>query len=240
MVQLFTESMAYLMDQPPPSGCHQVALHTESDDAFLEQSVPITGIDKTNLQSWSGLARLMPWDTIRDNPPKNLKLAAIPHKNQWFCAILNLSFQICMGRIPMPSINLATHKQANQASMHQLGKVLPHLITAMAAASPEHGPCFFAKWDIKDGFWRMMVRNEDAWNFCYVLPTKQGEPSRLKSPPASRWVGANHHLSSVVPLKWYITSLNTCSWTSRCHYPHTHWKTYASHCPRSSNHSNHT
>jgi len=28
----------------------------------------------------------------------------------------------------------------------------------------------FAKLDIKDGFWRMRVSSEDAWNFCYVLP----------------------------------------------------------------------
>jgi len=217
------------MDQPPPSGCHQVALHTESDDAFLEQSVPITGIDKTNLQSWSGLARLMPWDTIRDNPPKNLKLAAIPHKNQWFCAILNLSFQICMGRIPMPSINLATHKQANQASMHQLGKVLQCLIPTMAAASPDHGPIFFAKWDIKDGFWRMMVSHKDAWNFCYMLPTAQGNPIQIVVPTSLQmgWCKSPPFFCS-------------CSWTSRCHYLCIHWKTYASHCLRSSRQSNPT
>ena len=31
-------------------------------------------------------------------------------------------------------------------------------------------PFKFAKHDIKDGFWRMQVSSEDAWNFCYVLP----------------------------------------------------------------------
>ena len=27
----------------------------------------------------------------------------------------------------------------------------------------------FMKLDIKDGFWQMAVKNEDAWNFAYVL-----------------------------------------------------------------------
>jgi len=54
--------------------------------------------------------------------------------------------------------------------MRQLGKVLPCIITAIAAAAPDNGPIFFAKWDIKDGFWQMVVSLEDAWNFCYVLP----------------------------------------------------------------------
>ena len=36
---------------------------------------------------------------------------------------------------------------------------------------PNH--CFvFAKMDIKDRYWRMRVAEEDAWNFCYILPTQ--------------------------------------------------------------------
>ena len=30
----------------------------------------------------------------------------------------------------------------------------------------------FSKLDIKDGFWRMSVSEEDAWNFCYALPAR--------------------------------------------------------------------
>ena len=29
----------------------------------------------------------------------------------------------------------------------------------------------FAKLDIKDGFWRLAVSDDDAWNFCHVLPS---------------------------------------------------------------------
>ena len=55
--------------------------------------------------------------------------------------------------------------------MVQLGKYLKRIIHTLASNyDPDH-PFAFAKIDIKDGFWRMMVSEEDAWNFCYVLPS---------------------------------------------------------------------
>jgi hypothetical protein len=42
-------------------------------------------------------ARLVQWDEIKDNPPKELKIlpiAAIPHKSKDFCSILDLSFRL--------------------------------------------------------------------------------------------------------------------------------------------------
>ena len=32
---------------------------------------------------------------------------------------------------------------------------------------------YFTKLDIKDGFWHLVVSNEDAWNFTYVLPSNE-------------------------------------------------------------------
>eukprot|EP00957_Ditylum_brightwellii_P114422 8723589-Ditylum_brightwellii.AAC.1 len=41
-------------------------------------------------------------------------------------------------------------------------------------------PFIFSKLDVKDGFWRLVVNKEDAWNFCYILPPKDGtEPTCL-------------------------------------------------------------
>jgi hypothetical protein len=34
----------------------------------------------------------------------------------------------------------------------------------------------FAKIDLSDGFWRMLVRESDKWNFAYVLPGAAGDP----------------------------------------------------------------
>ena len=40
-------------------------------------------------------ARIVAWDNIKDNPPRELEIspiAAIPHKSKAFCSILDLSF----------------------------------------------------------------------------------------------------------------------------------------------------
>ncbi len=63
--------------------------------------------------------------------------------------------------------------------MRQLGNAAPRLIAAVAATSPQNGPLLFAKWDIKDGFWCMVVNENDAWNFCFVLPALPGKPPQI-------------------------------------------------------------
>jgi len=44
----------------------------------------------------------------------------------------------------------------------------------MADTYDRDKPFQFCKLDIKDGFWRMVVSYEDAWNFCYILPAADG------------------------------------------------------------------
>ena len=56
--------------------------------------------------------------------------------------------------------------------MKELGRVLERLVSLIAVA-PSNSPDFrFSKLDIKDGFWRVKVTEQDSWNFCYVLPPK--------------------------------------------------------------------
>ena len=57
--------------------------------------------------------------------------------------------------------------------MTQLGQVLKRIIGIMAdmRKKDEASVIRFAKLDIKDGFCRLGVSDEDAWNFCYVLPS---------------------------------------------------------------------
>ena len=121
-----------------------------------------------------GYARLVSWDDIKDDPPPNLKIspvAAIPHKSRTYRTILDLSYQLLVAGIPLPSVNAATKKLAPAQSMKELGNVLPRLIAAVAKATPTTDHIFFAKWDIKDGFWRMVVSKNEAWNFCFLLCT---------------------------------------------------------------------
>ena len=39
-----------------------------------------------------------------------------------------------------------------------------------------------AKWDIKDGFWRLDAEESAKWNFSYVLPQHPREPIYLVVP----------------------------------------------------------
>ncbi len=39
-----------------------------------------------------------------------------------------------------------------------------------------------AKWDIKNGFWKMDAEEGAEWNFLYVLPQHLGQPSYLVVP----------------------------------------------------------
>ena len=123
-------------------------------------------------------AKIIKWGTIKNNPPPNLKIspiAMIPHKSRDFRAILDLSFQIRMKGTKQPSVNQSTNKLAPQKAMAGLGRVLQRIIRLMAENYNPDIPFKFAKCDIKDGFWRMTVSEEDSWNFCYILPP----PSKL-------------------------------------------------------------
>ena len=84
----------------------------------------------------------------------------------------------------VPSVNESTVITAPQQSMTQLGKVLPRLIAAIAHAPVEDGNIVFSKLDIKDGYWRMIVKEGQHLNFAYVLPDKKGERIRLVIPSA--------------------------------------------------------
>jgi len=117
--------------------------------------------------------------------PPNLKLsllAAVPHKSCEYQAILDLSFQLWLGGILLPSVNATTIPHANEQAMKQLGHVLPWIITTIATLAPENGPIFFAKLDIKDGFWQLVMHETDAWNFCYILLAKLNEPIYIVVP----------------------------------------------------------
>jgi hypothetical protein len=41
-----------------------------------------------------------------------------------------------------------------------------------------------SKIDLSDGFWRMIVEQDEVWNFCYVMPDPPGAPIRIVVPSA--------------------------------------------------------
>ena len=123
----------------------------------------------------AGICQAVPWNTIKTNPPPNLKispLAAIPHKTRLFRLIHDLSFSLCQtpNAAPFQPVNRFSDKeQVPHHSMHELGKVIPRLLHKMATLDTTR-PIFFAKIDIKDGYWRLRVNENGKWNFAYALP----------------------------------------------------------------------
>ena len=120
-----------------------------------------------------GYARTIKWKTIKDCIPEKLKIspiAMIPHKSRKFRAILDLSFNLFHKGRKYTSVNETTNKKSKSESMTQLGQTIKRIVATMAKNHNPSKPFKFAKIDIKDGFWRMAVNDENAWNFCYVLP----------------------------------------------------------------------
>jgi hypothetical protein len=140
-----------------------------------------------------GYAQLVPWDDIKSNPPKNLKIspiAAIPHKSRGYRMILDLLHGVRMGKTIHPSVNKATNpKVAPTAAMAELGNVLPRLIYTVANADEAQGPILFSKLDIKDGYWRMVVPANDEWNFAYILPNASPDERTQLVVPSSLQMG---------------------------------------------------
>jgi hypothetical protein len=138
-------------------------------------------------------ARLVPWDDIKDNPPAQLKIspiAAIPHKSKAFRSILDLSFRLRLknGGV-LAAVNDTTVKMAPKGAIDQIGECLSRIVHAFAEAS-EDAKIFMAKWDIKDGFWRMDCQEGEEWNFAYVLPQPEGSPIMIVVPTSLQmgWV----------------------------------------------------
>jgi hypothetical protein len=54
----------------------------------------------------------------------------------------------------LAAVNNTTEKTAPKGAIDQIGECLSRIIYAFAEADPT-AKVFIAKWDIKDGFWRM-------------------------------------------------------------------------------------
>jgi hypothetical protein len=61
--------------------------------------------------------------------------------------------------------------------------VLPKLFQFMADTPADEVICF-SKIDLSDGFWRMIVDEDQKWNLCYVMPDPPGAPIRIVVPSA--------------------------------------------------------
>jgi len=122
-------------------GPHVSALSAEALKHFTEEAREKVA---------SGQARIVEWDTIKNNPPAQMKIspiAAIPHKSKAFRSILDLSFSLRLrDGTTLPSVNDSTTKTAPGGAINQLGHALQRIIHAFAEATDDDKK-FMAKWD---------------------------------------------------------------------------------------------
>ncbi len=145
-------------------GAHTTARDPEAREYLLTQ---------TQQKVRDGFARLVKLRDIINDLPENIKIspvAMVPHKSRSYRVILDLSFVLRYKGGELPSVNGATNIKAPQKAMAELGQVVRRIICFMAEHYDAQRPFKFAKIDIKDGFWRMVVAPEDAWHFCYAIP----------------------------------------------------------------------
>ncbi len=147
---------------------------------------------EVNKKCAKGQARLVKWSDIHHNIPQQLKIspiAMVPHKSRPYQAILDLSFSVKLDpQTSIPSVNSTTTKIAPKGAIDQLGHALPRIIHAFATADPS-AKNFMAKWDIKDGFWRLDCQAGEEWNFAYVLPSSVGTNDPVLVIPTSLQMG---------------------------------------------------
>ncbi|KAL7539302.1 hypothetical protein ACHAXR_009292, partial [Thalassiosira sp. AJA248-18] len=125
-------------------------------------------------QDKAGFAKIVLWDDI-----KFLKIspvAAVAQKNRRARSIiLDLSFPVRVGQeIIQQAVNSSTPQTLHPAALNFLGSSMPRVLKFMAHAQGDY-PIYFSKYDISDGFWRMVVAAGAG---------KSGEPTRLVVPNA--------------------------------------------------------
>jgi hypothetical protein len=84
-------------------GAHPSARAPKAAAALLKETQEKVG---------QGYARLIPWEELKQNLPKNIRIspiAAIPHKSRDFRMILDLSYMFTIEGELWPSVNMSSH-----------------------------------------------------------------------------------------------------------------------------------
>ena len=109
-------------------------------------------------------------------------MAQIPHKSRAYRTLLNLSHELKKGKeVLARSVNNLTVPLAPEEALMQMGSAMPRIIVAMAQC-PEDSIIYFSKFDITDGFWRVLNEIGKEYNFAFVMPTAANEPIQIVVP----------------------------------------------------------
>jgi hypothetical protein len=130
-------------------------------------------------------------------------VAVVPQVGRWGQIILDLLFPVYQDinrviTITQGSVNDSTVLAVPPEVVKEIRKVFPRLLQYMRD-TPEGLHILFSKLDISDGFWRLVMREADNFNFAYVLPQRAGKPVRIVVPSAVQmgWVESPHLFCAV-------------------------------------------
>ena len=130
----------------------------------------------------AGFSRSVDCDDTKNNLPAQLKVspaAVVPQSMRCNRIILDLSFPVCEGvNIIQQVVNNATTLLLHPKAMDHLGFTMSCILGCMNHAPAEHS-IDSSKYDVSNGFWRMVAAKGSTWNFTYVLPKEEGELIRL-------------------------------------------------------------
>ena len=170
--------------------------------------------DDIGYQEKAGFCQVFLWDDLRKLHPKNLKIspvAVVPQVGRRGRIILDLSFPVYqevagVATIIQNSVNDTTEITAPTAPVKEIGKVLHRLLYFMKMTRAGKW-ILFSKLDISDGFWRLVVRKEDSFNFAFVLPQLPGQPTKVVVPSAVQmgWVESPSYFCAVTETARDIT-----------------------------------
>jgi len=187
LVHPAAESLAYYLQMGCPTQTEnnwtpqqiREAVHRGPHKSVLIPEAIAHFKDEVELKVACGQAKVLRWADLRENPPSQLKISpisAIPHKSKPFRSILDLSFGLRLSDgTTLPSVNESTKKTAPRNAVSQMGHTLSRIIHAFAEADPD-AKVLMAKFDIKDGFWRLDCQEGEEYNFAYVLPQPADTP----------------------------------------------------------------
>eukprot|EP00978_Attheya_sp_CCMP212_P010169 scaffold24432_cov29-Attheya_sp.AAC.1 len=150
-------------------GPHRSALAVEAMELVHED---------VQYQVDAGFSRIVMWDDIKHNTPATHPGSILPSPPK----VPTIQTKARSGH-PSRAVNDTTTPLAREKPVNELGKVLLRIFDFMLEV-PVGETINFSKIDLSDGFWRMVVEAEDAWNFAYVLPDPPGSPIRLVVPHA--------------------------------------------------------
>ncbi len=179
-------------------------------------------MEEVDYQVAAGFSQIFPWADVQKLCPSQLKmspLAVIPQVGRRGRLLSDLSFAVhapqgkgkraCCSyttATPLaPSVNDTTKKLSPDYPIKELGRVLLWLLWFMAKV-PAEETIMFAKIDLSDGFWRMLVAEDQQWNFAYTLPGAV-EPPRIVVPHALQmgWTESPGYFCAATETGWDIT-----------------------------------